>query len=96
MSDKLMYQMKLRLEDLELINTSVNVKQHLEVTALTAPFLTMIYVSSTDSAVLVFWIITSSMLLWQTWTENRDIYVQLMNLYNKLRNLGHWHFLLLN
>lgn len=61
MSDMLMYQIKLWLEDLELINTSVKVKQHLEVAVLTAPFLTMIYVSSTDFAVLVFWIITSSM-----------------------------------
>lgn len=37
-------------------------KPYVEATALTAPFLTMIYVSSTDVADLVFWIITSSML----------------------------------
>lgn len=32
------------------------------------------------------------MLLWQRW----DIYVQFMNLCNKLQNLGHWHFGWLN
>lgn len=36
------------------------------------------------------------MLIWQTWTENRDIYVQFVNLYNKLQNLGHWHIWLLD